>query len=371
MTTKPPDHYTQDQDEGDYDDNRTGIILRARREALRDGDLDFGARCLFCLLLDLSLSRYTQRADGVVCISVTKLSEELKCAARTIYEWKKQLEEKRFIWVTEQRMPNMWPLNTYHVSALDSPNEPHQLPTRDGTWGNGARRSRPETSGDGARSLACKKQHATGRVTTLNCASLAQNAGATGSPAQASAAKLAAGSRKVLTGEPQNLRLGTAKSAAGSGKTPQLPAAKKNMPRPQQTAVNRESIAVVSSHKETSVGGEGAPTPSRAAWERKLGKMFDRELRGIKADLLKQQREADQSDNAMIADISLRIEAVDRALYGGDTPKRKQPRPAATAKAAPKAAPTQEEILEGAKYLVSIGKGNLLTAGQREALARV
>jgi hypothetical protein len=223
------------------EDVRTKIILEARRQALRDGDLDFGARCLFTLLLDLSLSWWTQRADGVVCVSVTKLSEELKCSPRTIYDWKRQLEERRYVWVTEQRMPNMWPVNTYHLSALDSPDEPRQLPTRDGLWGNGARRDRP-LPGEGARGTPLHSLHARKAAASLESSNLGLNSGATGSAPQVSAAKFAAGSGKVCTGEPQSLRRGAAEFAPGSGKKGRVAAAKKDMRQPQNPSDNKESI---------------------------------------------------------------------------------------------------------------------------------
>jgi hypothetical protein len=164
------------------------------------------------------------------------------------------------------------------------------------------------------------------------------------------------------------LREQPAKSAGGTRTKRHLPPAKNDTRPPQKTAVLGESQI----ETETPVlRGEGQRPPSRAAWEKKLEKLYPDELRGLKAELIKQQKEVDAADLATIADFSLRIEAIDRQLFGAAVPRRKQQRTVAVAKPGQKAEPTQEDILEGARYLVSIGKGNLLTAGQREALDRV
>jgi hypothetical protein len=229
------------------EDSRTRIIIEARTSALEDGELHHGARNLFCRLLDLSLSWYTNRADGVVCISVTKLSEMLKCSARSIYNWNKQLVARRHLWVTEQRMPNMWPVNTYHIAALDSPDEPHQMPTKDGLWGNGVRRNKP-LPGEGARGIPLNSLHASNQP---NSPVLPENAGESCTEQHASAANFAAGSGKVCHGEPQKTARGSRKVCGGESQNVQRGAAKKSTRPPNETAVNRETVEEDNSPKSS------------------------------------------------------------------------------------------------------------------------
>ena len=127
-------------------------ILQARYDALSHPTLADGAKVLFAFLLDLALSRAASWTVGVVTISTTKLSEELHRSKRAIWKWKQQLVAARFIWITKQYMPNFFPLDVFHITALDNPNQPRQLPTNDGLWGNGKRRSEPERNAAG-RSL--------------------------------------------------------------------------------------------------------------------------------------------------------------------------------------------------------------------------
>jgi hypothetical protein len=87
----------------------------------------------------------------------------------------------------------------------------------------------------------------------------------------------------------------------------------------------------------------------------------------MKAPLMRQQKDLDPADTAPVADLSLRIEAIDVALYGGKAPGRKaRPVRVMAVEASPPATP--DEILEGARYLVSENKTHLLTRAQREAL---
>ena len=249
------------------EDSRTKVIIETRQGVLHDGDLDFGARCLFVDLLDLALNWYTHRADGVVVISITKLAERLKCSPRTIYDWNKQLVAARYIWMSYQKMPNMWPLNTYHITALDPPGEARQMPTKDGVWGNGARREKC-LPGLGVRGTPL---HSLQGFQNSNSDISQENAGESGTIVHVSAANSAAPSGRVCTGEPQSLHRGAAKLAAGSGKKQHVGAAENCMGPPQQSAHNKESQ---DRRIERDLGGEGSPAPKlqgkatrKDAWE--------------------------------------------------------------------------------------------------------
>jgi hypothetical protein len=348
------------------EDSRTKVILEARRQVLEDPALDFGARVLYARLLDLSLNWYTHRADGVVCISVTKLCEMLKCAPRTIHRWNSQLVARRHVWISEQKMPNMWPVNTYHISALDSEQEPRQMPTKDGLWGNGERRHKfsPEIA---PPVTPLPESHA------ANFAGLAQNPQKSPEKAPATGHGRPVSHAKKSPGRGHRWHRGEATGGTGE-RPPVAPGRGHGRHRGEATggtghrppvAHNKESREARS---EGLLGG-GTPPPCSNGWKRKLKKLYPRELEALKAELRKQQTQADPADKGLAADLAARIEAIDLELYGGKAPeKRRATRPARVSTSTAKA-PTAEEILDGARYLVGIGKASSLTEAQREALA--
>jgi hypothetical protein len=344
------------------------VILRARDAVTTDPALTDGARNMFTFLLDLSLNPSVNNGRrGQIAISNTQLCERLSRSSRSIYGWTKKLEEQRHIWVSKLPRPNMHAMNVFHITALQPKREIRQEVTGDGMWGNGYRRP-GQAMPLGARGATCKKRHyLVDRFGNPLFAQVLDNQAPTRKEYTCHPQNLREAPAKKDTCHPQNLREEPAKIAGGTRKKEHLAPAKNNTPPQQKPAVLRESQIEI----ETPVlRGEGQRPPSRAAWEKKLEKLYPDELRGLKAELIKQQREVDAADLTTIADFSLRIEAIDRQLFGAAVPRRKQQRTVAVAKPGQKAEPTQEDILEGARYLVSIGKGNLLTAGQREVLAK-
>jgi len=125
-------------------------VISTREKACQDANLSHGAVRLFVFLLDLAMSPYCNVTRGVVVVSVTQIRERVHCARRSVFSWVRQLVVGNYLWVDKQFMPNFWALNRYHVTALDSQDQPSQLPTRDGMWGNGVRRP-AAPSGSGAR----------------------------------------------------------------------------------------------------------------------------------------------------------------------------------------------------------------------------
>src|SRR5438045_778249 len=123
------------------EDDLTKLILEARRQVIRNKKLSKGARLLFVWLLDISLLWTMSRARGVVVISMTKLAEHLGCSRKSINRWKGELVRGGVIWVDKYFVPNFWALNTYHITAIDPQDQPSQLVTGDGLWGNGTRRT--------------------------------------------------------------------------------------------------------------------------------------------------------------------------------------------------------------------------------------
>jgi hypothetical protein len=129
----------------------TQTILSARDEVVNDPRLSLGARLMFTIILDRSVRQSTNIMPGVVTISQTKLSEVLGVGRRTIWNWKDELVRRGVIWMTQQPMPNAWPIDTYHVTALHAPTRKGEKTTVEGAWGNGHRQMRPANASYFAR----------------------------------------------------------------------------------------------------------------------------------------------------------------------------------------------------------------------------
>lgn len=125
-------------------------ILSARDEVVNDSLLSLGARLMFVIVLDRSVRSSTNVKPGVVTISQTKLSEVLGVGRRTIWNWKDELVRRGVIWMSQQPMPNAWPIDTYHITALH-PQGRGEKTTVEGSWGNGHRQMRPSNASYFAR----------------------------------------------------------------------------------------------------------------------------------------------------------------------------------------------------------------------------
>ena len=356
------------------------LILQARDEVVEDNELSHGARLMFVRILDLSVRQASNVRPGVVTISQMKLGEKLGVSIRTIFNWKLELVRRRVVWMTCQPIPNAWPIDTYHVSAIHPPSNTGDKTSVEGLWGNGSRRTRPENLGGGARGsllpveAGCEgqvfageeplilSQIASGRRNPLP-ASPAGFCGSQPQPASGGSRKiLRAGAAKDCHGEPQDF-------AGGSRK------------------ILRAGAEADCRHKKAKVGGSSHPeggTPPRSAtgkairsepdgferWKAGLGKLYPRELEKLSADLHKKRRLATTDDAK--AEIAKRLAAIDEALYGlqtggPDVPQVK-PKPTTTATTKPKF--TEAELLDGARKLVKLGKAHLLSTPGRAALLK-
>lgn len=129
----------------------TTLILGARDEVVNDPNLSLGARLMFTIILDRSVRQSTNIKPGVVTVSQTKLAEVLGVGRRSIWNWKDELVRRGVIWMTSQPMPNAWPIDTYHVTALHAPARRDEKTTVEGAWGNGQRQVRPANASFFAR----------------------------------------------------------------------------------------------------------------------------------------------------------------------------------------------------------------------------
>lgn len=126
-------------------------ILSARDEVVHDPRLSLGARLMFVIILDRSVRQASNVKPGVVTVSQTKLSEVLGVGRRTIWNWKDELVRRGVIWMSSQPMPNAWPIDTYHITAIHSPRHQGDKTTIEGAWGNGYRQTRPANASFAAR----------------------------------------------------------------------------------------------------------------------------------------------------------------------------------------------------------------------------
>lgn len=342
----------------------TQIILQVRREALRDKELSTGAKLLFVWLLDLSLLWTVSRARGVVIISMTKLAEHLSCCRKSIANWKRELVTKRLIWVHKHFNPNFWALNEYHITVIDPPGAPSQRFTQDGIWGNGTRR--PEAP-EGARSKIYTAD--SGDSDPQFSEQKEENSLVAGTSVPAPGVNFTPERGKILPAP--GVKKCTPHGQPGSRPTGNgVPAAreKKGIGRGNGVAHIREPQA--GSRELDREGKASSPPQIDRSWEKKLKGLYPRELRELKADLVRQQQKLPAGDPA-VPDLSCRIETIDRHLYGGAMPSSSPKPQARPARAARVDKPLSEpELLESARTAKAFGKAHLLTAAQREALAR-
>lgn len=126
---------------GKAPDPDTLLAIHTREECCETVELDFGARLLFCRLLDLALNpTLNNRRKGQIVISQTQLMERLGASKETIGRWTSELVRARFIWVTRVPRPNTHPINCYHISVFQPPKATELEVAGDGLWGNGYRR---------------------------------------------------------------------------------------------------------------------------------------------------------------------------------------------------------------------------------------
>lgn len=125
-------------------DPSTLAILESRNRALADETLTRSIKAAFCFILDRSLDPafFDHGQRGVVTISDTVIAEVFGVSKRTVFTWKRRLEDCGYVWLTRRPKSNMWPITTYHLSCLHKPRREAKTDS-DGTYGSGKFRSAP------------------------------------------------------------------------------------------------------------------------------------------------------------------------------------------------------------------------------------
>src|ERR1043166_5688266 len=363
-------------------DQLTFVILETRRQAFEDPRLTLSEKTFFAHLLDLSLNRTINDRPGVITISQPRLGRTLGVSKRTIYTWKKNLCAAGYLWTSKKFVPNMWPLDVYHIAAIDEAKR-DQKPTREGMWGNGDTRQAPEEPGLGARKPGQPGLPPAGNKSVRK-------------PEQAKSEKMPA----ISTASGKSLRLPVEPNCDSQSKSTstasrnsfRLPVEASFDSQSKQTSTDSRSKLPLGVEAdvplkrgsgkriESSEGrGKGIAPPSEASkeeikaedqaladWRQSLNGRFPSALEKLRTKLTGQREQAASVEIRRF--ISRKIKMLDELLDGPMPADGTHPeKPAAKASPEPQP-PTPEEMVAGAQYLVSIGKSHLLTAEQQKAV---
>jgi len=352
------------------EDDLTFTILNVRRHVLEDQELGNGAKLLFVYVLDKSLNRNLNSQPGVVTISQTKLAEVFGCSQRAIFAWKLALVARGYIWMSRRSMPNTWPIDTYHVTAINPPSSWEEKTTHEGLWGNGERRLADPPLGarePGQIRLPLPGSRLPGRRRRPKTAKTPDFSGVAGTKLPVSPERSFRCPRNVASG--------------GTGS--QLPAApEENFRRPPNVASGDTGSQLPAApeenfrHREGEVGGKrpleiegrGNPPPPDEQfrqWSKGLEGMFPSKLRRLQADL--QQRFRSARTEEARREWERRLKVVEERLLGGTVADVPKPKPVRAAPPPPED-PTPEQVLNSARFLISIGKEKSLTKCQLAAL---
>lgn len=364
-------------------DERTIAILAVRkkiqawprRTKSRDG-LTPSEKNFFVWLLDLSLDPKENDRSGVIVISDTAAARENHVCTKTIFLWRWNLVRiTGQIWISKQFRPNMTPAVRYHITVLDPAPTEQQHYTRDGVYGG--KKLRGEMSGgQGARKPGQKSLPLPGSK-SVNGYSLTE--GGLWTPEYSQVPEITADNRNPLRLTPEadygsqpkpitalsrnGLRL-TAEMGYGSQPKPVTAPSRNGVPVSAVTdaSLNKSLEREIETLERR---GEGHPPPDALqVWVRSLEGMFPSRLEKLKVELLGKIRMA-QSEDAK-ANWRWRLARVNERLVGPAVKDKPQPKPKTIAIV--QKPPTKEELLEGARYLISTNKLDLLKPEQIEAL---
>jgi hypothetical protein len=338
------------------------MMPKLRRECSRDPRLkhSVGSKWLFGQISDLSfLYNFGGDGFGKLHASIKDLRRIFGHDESSLAKWRDKLVQAGWIWYLDR-----WPKSVWGISGVCRQPEvlsPHSDYLKTVAKASGDQPSpsggvdqngKTEDLGLKAGILPADQPKASGvlaeetmRTSRILPANQPSPSGHNGPKRPAHQPKPSATSAEILGHTGRILRV---KPAEGTGHI-------------QETPIGDRSKGAL----------KGSVPPSNLkVWENKIKDWFPAKLEKLKADLVKSQKESDQTDNAAIADLSLRIEAIDRALYGGKLPA-KAPKPQPTRRSSPVKPPrelTEAELLESAQAAIEFGVG--LTEGQKAALAK-
>jgi hypothetical protein len=348
-------------------DQIKATIPKLRRECSRDPRLKrcVGAKWLFCQLTDDSfLNSFGGDGWGKVYASLTEMRQRYGHDDDTLKEWANRLVETGWIWIQRKwprwcfgiasitRQPELFAPDYVRVMAKASAEQAEDQALNK-TASGGFAPTNEKTADFGVNHR--ERREGKPPVAVLPTASDGENNRerryhqppvTAGSWGERRETPPLVGVGDTVTGGVSNRQSREGTTATGGNN--------------KETPGKKESLEVIG-------GGDPPPDWKFQKWVKGLEEMYPSNLRKLQKDLDARFRAA-RSDNAR-REWKRRIEAVDERLLGGKVPDAPKPAPVVRPALAPKE-PTPEDILEGARYLVSIGKTEMLTKAQRSALQR-
>jgi hypothetical protein len=364
------------------EDDLTTVILSIRDQVTEDTALCYGARLMFVRLLDLAVRGSSKRV-GTITISQHNLGERLGASARTIFDWKQQLINRGYLWMTSQSMPNTWPLDTYHIAAIDRQRSSQQMTSAEGMWGNGERRQKLAAPGQGARQpgqMTLKAPVAV-RRSLLHGSKPSSKNGKTPENAAESRRNLPPSAEAGCDGEPKlaatesrsPLRL---TAEAGCDGEPKLAATHSRSPLRLTAEAGCEHSKAKVRDQSDFEGGKEPPTPEKSGedlelerWQASLRGTFPSRLEKIRTRLIGQREQAKAANvrQALSRKIKILGSMIEGPLPAPISPAL-EPTPARSAPQPASAGDFEQICLTNGRLLLADGQPGLLTGPMVRAL---
>ena len=369
-------------------DPDTLLVLEARDMLLKDRRLNRPQQAFGCFLIDRALNPRFYDAKGVVCMADSIAAAVFGVTERTIYDWKWAVEEHGYFWITKKGRSNMWPMTTYHLACLHKRHQEYKTDA-DGTYGGTKVRATPNdelaAQGRAARNAALARKRAQKTLPLMGgIAVVTGSAAAVPEVKNSNLKAISAAPRKNVRlpaeanfgSEPKKISaLSRRKLRPGAeenfGSEPKNTSGQSRSAPPPTAETDCGHIEPQIREKEGSLREGGIP-PAVAPlekqiseWRDSLNGSYPSRLEKTRTRLLQQRQGMRKSEARDVLDRKLAIltELLDGPLPAYEPPAKP------VAKAAPEKPMTTEELLEGAEYLISLGKAHLLTPVQKKALA--
>lgn len=320
-------------------DPDTLAMFTARRSARADARLTTSMKACFDEIADRSFNPEFYDAKGIVTISDSVLAEIFGVSNRTIYTWKRRIEECGYAWTSMKFKSNMWPLTTYHLSCLHKQLR-QQRTDADGTYGGRKFRQPPANPGLGARQpRQCSLPLPGSRspAPEPESADLQGISGESGKKLRLSAEANFGSEPKPISGESRNkLR---ARAEANFGSEPKLISGESRSQLPARAEADFQHRKDKVTGSGTSKGGKGTEAPPADAfevWDNSLIGRFPSHLEKMREKFRSQVKLASPAGRALL---KRKIARLDELLDGPQPEWAEKPVAAGPARLAPKPAP--------------------------------
>lgn len=360
---------------GDTSNRNSEAFYKLRDEetrALNDVSLPHGAVRLFIMICKLlwfpEAGGFYNGKLGTLKASVSDLAKFIGANVKSFYfdkkknrkGWLELLSERNYLWIGKHVIRNGEAMNVYHVTVLDSrirqtallfQSRFHASPVTENGNGFFLGKNSGVSSPHGKTGNGHYQNRQLSKSTNGN-----SEHGKTGNGNYQN--------RKLpITARPSDQ---LPQTGTGNAQLHQSPTGKNGNGQHGKTVKDGKSILRIES-KEDSKGTFPPQDSTFKEWSKKVGKMYPRELKDLRIELLDQFKKA-KTETAKTA-INEKLDVVRVALYGPAVPISEQPaKPRPTRKAPPETKPlSEEQLLESAREARALG-AKFLTEGQRAAL---